>query len=197
MKTSFEKSSAIRIKVDVEITKTFVNELAKRLEISLFAGVGGFSDYPHYSNHLAGWPSIEQLRDTDVDACVDSLRKNILFRISEFAGTGKAKDVKKAKELWELYEKIDNYASTKQEEGVEDGERAIVHVKNRRTMDNIKLLYYLLSFSLLLSFLIPIIHNEKIDVQLIEDIFIQLMYCLPQNLVVASSIEIAKQKMLN
>jgi len=64
-------------------------------------------------------------------------------------------------------------------------------------MDNIKLLYYLLSFSLLLSFLIPIIHNEKIDVQLIEDIFIQLMYCLPQNLVVASSIEIAKQKMLN
>lgn len=197
MKTSFENSSAIRFKVEVEMTKTFVNELAKQLEISLFAGVGGFSDYPRYSDHLAGWPSIEQLSDTDVDACVDSLRKNILFRISEFAGTGKATDVKKSKELWELYEKIDNYASTKQKEGGGDGERTPVYVKNRRTMDSVKLLCYLLSFSLLLSFLIPIIHNEKIDIQLIEDIFLQLMYSLPQNLAVASSIEIAKQKILN
>lgn len=54
MKTSFENSSAFRFKVDVEMTKTFVNELAKRLEISLFAGTGGFSDYPRYSDHLAG-----------------------------------------------------------------------------------------------------------------------------------------------
>lgn len=197
MRTSFENSRAIKFKVDVEVSNVFVNELAKRLEVSLFAGVGGFSNYPRYSDHLAGWPSIEQLRDADIDASVDSLRKNILFRISEFTGTGKSSDVKKAKALWELYETIDNYASSKREK--DDGGRAktSVRARNRRTKDNVKLLYCLLCFSLLLSFLIPIIHSGKIDIQIIEDVFIQLMFGLPQNLAVASSIEVAKQKVLN
>lgn len=195
MRTSFENSKAIKFKVDVEVSDAVVNEIVKRLEFSLFAGVGGFKDYPRYSDRFAGWPTIEQLRDTEVDACVDCLRKNILFRISEFAGTGKASDIKKAGNLWELYENIDNYTSTKSEKV--GGRSTAIQNKNKRSKDKVKLLYCLLSFSLLLSFLIPIIHNGKFDIQIIEDVFIQLLYNLPQNLAVASSIEIAKQKMLN
>lgn len=105
MRTSFENSKAIKFKVDVEVSDAVINEIVKRLELSLFAGVGGFHDYPHYSNLLAGWPTIEQLRDTEVDACVDSLRKNILFRISEFLEQAKQQTLKKQRRCLSFIEK--------------------------------------------------------------------------------------------
>ena len=191
MKTSFENSNAIKFKVDVEVSSAIVDELAKRLKLSLFAGVGGFRNSPCYSDHLAGWPSIEQLSDTDVDACVDSLRKNILFRISEFAGTGKAKDLKKAEALFDFYRKLDNYTSTNPQISKRRGK--CTKDKRRCHTEKVNMLYYLLIFSLLLSFLFPLIHNGKIDIHIIEDVFTQLMYTFPQNLVVATSIELTRQ----
>lgn len=191
MRTSFENSKAIKFKVDVEVSDAVVNEIVKRLELSLFAGVGGFKDYPRYSDRFAGWPTIEQLRDTEVDACVDCLRKNILFRISEFAGTGKATDLKKAEALLEFYRKMDNYTSTNSQISRRRGK--CTKDKRRCYTEKVNMLYYLLIFSLLLSFLFPLIHNGKFDVHIIEDVFIQLMYTLPQNLVVAASIELTKQ----
>lgn len=130
-----------------------------------------------------------------VEICEEEIRKNILYRISAFSGTGKKADVKKAETLFDLYERIDRYCTDKEKNGSRQT-RVVKQKENGKDYHQTRI-WLLMG----LLFVICFVKIDNVDghwrVMAPEDALVQIVNTLPQALLVLSVGKYVDKRLLN